>query len=121
MLNGGNPYAHANVVRLYWDIMTYDRVTPLRVGVLSNVFPNPDKVYLSKSGIKCIQTPLQVPIELESRVCYPAASFLLPAPFIFLGITDIRIVYAIFFLAGLAYAVWIIPKKKRLLFIGVAA
>ena len=43
---------------------------------------------------------------------------MLPAPFIFLGITDIRIVYAIFVLAGLAYAVWVIPKHRRLLFIG---
>jgi uncharacterized membrane protein len=44
---------------------------------------------------------------------------LLPAPFIGLGITDIRIVYAIFVLLGLAYAVWVIPKQKRWLFIGV--
>jgi uncharacterized membrane protein len=64
--------------------------------------------------------PDLIPVELESRVCYPAASFLLPAPFIFLGIEDIRVVYAIFFLAGLAYAIWVIPKEKRLLFIGVA-
>ena len=120
MLNGRNPYAHANVVQALLGYNgTYDRVTPLMVGVLSNVFPYPDNSQLEQIWDKAIQTPLQVPIEVESRVCYPAASFLLPAPFIFLGITDIRIVYAIFFLAGLAYAVWIIPQKKRLLFIGV--
>jgi hypothetical protein len=90
LLKGQNPYAHANIIQALLKYHgTYDRVTPLRTGIFSDVFP------------------------------YPAASFLLPAPFIFIGISDIRIVYAIFFLAGLAYAVKIIPKKKRLLFIGV--
>ena len=82
------------------------------------MFPYPQNNQLEQLWNKAIQTPSQVPSEFESRVCYPAASFLLPAPFIFLGITDIRIVYAIFVLAGLAYTVWVIPKKRRLLFIG---
>ena len=120
LLHGQNPYAHANIVQALLKYNgTYDRVTPLRAGILSNVFPSPTNSQLEQVWDKAIQTPSQVPPELESRVCYPAASFLLPAPFIFLGITDIRIVYAIFVLAGLAYAIWVIPKKKRLLFIGV--
>jgi len=120
LLHGENPYAHANVIQvlLKYD-GTYDKVTPLRAGVFSNVFPYPQDNQLSQVWDEAIRTSSQVPPEIESRVCYPAASFLLPAPFIYLGITEIRIVYAIFILAGLAYAVWIIPKKKRLLFIGV--
>jgi hypothetical protein len=120
LLEGKNPYAHANIVQALLKYnSTYDRVTPLRVGVFSEVFPAPQNSKLEQLWNKAVQTPSQVPPEIESDVCYPAGSFLLPAPFIFLGITDIRIVYTIFLLAGLAYALWIIPKKKRLLFIGV--
>jgi hypothetical protein len=64
-----------------------------------------------------IQSPSQSPPEIESKVCYPAGSFLLPLPFIAVGVTDIRIVFVIFVIAGLAYATWKIPAKKRLLFI----
>ncbi len=52
---------------------------------------------------------------------YPAGLFLLPAPFIAAGVKDIRIVFIIFVVAGLAYATWKIPPKKRLLFIVFAA
>ena len=121
LLHGKNPYAHANIIEALMDYNgTYDRVTPLRVGSFYDVFPYPTEAQLQQLWNKAIQTPSQVPPEIESRVCYPAGSFLLAAPLVFLGISDIRIVYAIFFLAGLVYAVWIIPKTKRLLFIGVA-
>ena len=120
LLKGENPYAHANIIEgLLKYHGEYNRVTPLRVGVFSNDFPYPTDTALKQFWDKAIQTPSQVPPELENRVCYPAGSFLLPAPFIWLGITDIRIVYAIFVLLGLAYALWVIPKQKRLLFIGV--
>ena len=120
LLKGENPYAHANIIEgLLKYHGEYNRVTPLRVGVFSNDFPYPTDTALKQLWDKAIQTPSQVPPELENRVCYPAGSFLLPAPFIWLGITDIRIVYAIFVLLGLAYALWVIPKQKRLLFIGV--
>ncbi len=121
LLKGQNPYAHANIIQALLKYHgAYDRVTPLRDGMLSRVFPYPTNSQLEQVWDKAIQNPSQVPPELESRVCYPAGSFLLPAPFIFLGIKDIRIVYLIFVLAGLAYAVWVIPKQKRLLFIGAA-
>ena len=121
LLHGENPYAHANIIQALLEFNgSYDRVTPLRVGTFYNVFPYPTEGQLEQLWDKAVLTPSQVPPEIESKVCYPAGSFLLPAPFVFLGISDIRIVYAIFLLAGLAYAVWVIPKKKRLLFIAVA-
>ena len=119
LLNGQDPYTHANIIQALTTYKgAYDRVTPLRTGRLADIFPYPTNNQLEQVWDQAIQTPSQAPPEFESRVCYPAASFLLPAPFIFLGITDIRIVYAIFVLAGLAYAVWVIPKQRRLLFIG---
>ena len=120
LLHGQNPYAHANIIQALLEYNgNYTRVTPLRLGVFSDVFPAPQDSQLKQVWDKAIQNPSQIPPELESRVCYPAGSFLLPVPFVYLGISDIRIAYAIFFLAGLAYAIWVIPKKKRLIFIGV--
>jgi hypothetical protein len=120
LLQGKNPYAHANIVQALLQYNSaYDRVTPLREGTFSQYFPAPPDSQVKELWDKAVQTPSQVPPEIESDVCYPAGSFLLPAPFIFLGVTDIRVVYAVFLLAGLAYALWVIPKKKRLLFIGV--
>jgi hypothetical protein len=119
LLNGQDPYTHANIIQALTTYKgAYDRVTPLRTGRLADIFPYPTNNQLKQVWDQAIQTPSQAPPEFESRVCYPAASFLLPAPFIFVGITDIRIVYDIFVLAGLTYAVWVIPKQRRLLFIG---
>ena len=119
LLKGQDPYTHANIIQALTTYKgAYDRVTPLRTGRLADIFPYPTNNQLKQVWDQAIQTPSQAPPEFESRVCYPAASFLLPAPFIFVGITDIRIVYAIFVLAGLTYAVWVIPKQRRLLFIG---
>jgi hypothetical protein len=115
LLAGKNPYANANIVEALLKYNgEYDRVTPLRLGAFSSVFPYPSNEQLKVAWDKAIQNPAQPPVEYESRVCYPAVSFLLPAPFIYLGITDIRIVYAILVIIALAYAVWVIPQQKRL-------
>jgi hypothetical protein len=121
LLHGRNPYPNANIIQALIEFNgSYDRVTPLRVGKFYDVFPYPTESQLTDLWYQAVLTPSQIPAEIESRVCYPAGSFLLPAPFVFIGIGDIRIIYAIFLLAGLAYAAWVIPKKKRLLFIAVA-
>ena len=121
LLHGKNPYANANIIQALIDFNgSYDRVTPLRVGKFYDVFPYPSQSQLTDLWYQAVLTPSQIPPEIESRVCYPSGSFLLPAPFVFIGIGDIRIIYAVFLLAGLIYAAWVIPKKKRLLFIAVA-
>ncbi len=121
LLKGQNPYAHSNIVTALQQFEgTYSRVTPVQTGQFADAFPAPDNSQLEMVWDQAVQTPERVPPELESNVCYPAGSFLLPALFIRLGITDIRIVYVIFILAGLVYAAWVIPKQKRLLFICLA-
>ena len=118
LLNGKNPYAHANIITALVKYNgSFDRVTPLRAGQLSDVFPYPTEDQLKMIWDKAITNPSPAPPEIESRVCYPAGFFLLPAPFLAAGITDIRIVYILFILAGLFYAVWQIPGGKRWLFI----
>jgi hypothetical protein len=121
LLQGENPYAHANIIQalIKYDA-SFDRVTPLRLGRFANVFPYPTEAQLQQLWNDAVKDPAKVPVELVSQVCYPAGSFLLPLPFIAVGINDIRWVYAIFAISGLAYATWRIPRGKRLLFIGAA-
>ncbi len=121
LLSGDNPYDSANIVTAMLKYGgSFDRVTPLRAGSLSDVFPYPTQNQLKQVWDTATRNPSKIPPEIESRVCYPAGSFLLPAPFIAAGITDIRIVYVIFVVAGLAYATWQIPRRRRLLFIAFA-
>jgi hypothetical protein len=121
LLDGKNPYAHANIVEgLLKYNGAYDRVTPLQAGRFADVFPYPTPDQLKELWEESVQNPSQVPPELESRLCYPAGSFLLPAPFLAMGIKDIRIIYAIFALAGLLYAAWRVQKRRRLIFLGAA-
>jgi hypothetical protein len=96
LLNGKNPYAHANIITAMLKYNgSFDRVTPLRAGQLSDVFSYPTEDQLKIIWDKAVTSPSLVPHEIESRVCYPAGFFLLPAPFLAVGITDIRIVYVI--------------------------
>ena len=122
LFRGKNPYAHGDIIAALLKYNgSFDRVTPLRTGRLADVFPYPSETQLKAIWDRAIHHPSQSPPELESRICYPAGFFLLPAPFIALGIKDIRIVYLIFVLIGLAFITLKIPPKKRLLFIVFAA
>jgi hypothetical protein len=115
LIEGQNPYAGANIVSAMLEFNGgFDKTTPLREGHLADVFPYPTPEQLEAVWQDAIKSPERVPPELESRMCYPAACFLLPAPFLLLGITDIRIVYLIFTLPALAYVVWLAPTKLRL-------
>ena len=122
LFRGKNPYAHGDIIAALLKYNgSFDRVTPLRIGTLANVFPYPSETQLKAIWDRAIHRPSQSPPELESRVCYPSGFFLLPAPFIAVGIKDIRIVYLILVLMGLAFITFMIPPKNRLLFIVFAA
>jgi hypothetical protein len=121
LLDGKNPYTNANIVEALLKYEgSFDRVTPLRTGQFAGTFPYPTNEQLKELWDDAILHPSPPPAELESGVCYPAGSFLLTAPFVAAGISDIRIVYALFVLAGIGYALWRIPQDKRLLFAGAA-
>ena len=121
LLAGKNPYANANIVTTFIKFNgSYDRLTPLRTGQFTSIFPYPSKEQLKQLWESAVKTPAIIPPEIESNVSYPAGSFLLPAPFIAAGLTDIRLIYFIFVMGGLIYAVWLLPKKNRLIFIGLA-
>jgi len=118
LIDGKNPYAEANVIIAMQQYDGYyDKLTPLREGVFADVFPYPSAEELEQLWIEALETPQTVPSELETNLGYPAGCFLLPAPFVLMGIEDVRIVYLILLIPALAYIVLKAPKKMRLLFI----
>ncbi len=119
LLEGENPYAEANIVSAMIEFDgSIDKLTPLREGSFAQVFPYPDTAQLEQLWQEAIETPDDIPVELESKLGYPAGSFLLPAPFVLLGIGDLRIIYLILVLPALAYIVWRDPRNLRLLLAG---
>ena len=119
LLTGRNPYADANIIEgLITYHGAYDRVTPLRVGRFKNDFPYPSLDSIKALIDQAVKDPAHPPAELISEVSYPAGSFLLPAPFLAMGIKDIRVIYAILAAAGLGYAVWVMPGRRRWVFLG---
>jgi hypothetical protein len=118
LIDGDNPYTKANVVTAMLEFNgSYDKLTPLREGRFADVFPYPEAEGLEQVWLEASQNPEQVPSELETKLGYPAGCFILPAPFILMGIDDIRLVYLILILPALAYVVWKAPKDLRLLFV----
>ena len=119
LIEGDNPYAEANVVTAMIKFSgSYDKLTPLREGSFTEVFPYPTTEDLEQLWQEASQSPEQVPPELETKLGYPAGCFLLPAPFVLMGMDDIRLVYLIFILPALAYVVLKAPKNLRFLLIG---
>lgn len=119
LIDGKNPYAESNVVSAMLEFNgSFDKLTPLREGSFAQVFPYPETAQLEQLWQEAVKNPEQIPVELESKLGYPAGIFLLPAPFILSGIGDLRIIYFILVLAALAYVIFRTPRNLRLLLVG---
>jgi hypothetical protein len=118
LLDGKNPYAYSNVVSAMLEFNGMkDKLTPLRVGRFGSIFPYPSAAQIEQLWQEASLDPSHSPPELESKFNYPAGSFLLPAPFIWLGIGDIRFVFLILAVPALLYVIFKVPGKYRLFFI----
>jgi hypothetical protein len=118
VLHGRNPYAAANIVTATIEFnVSSDKLTPLRVGRFASVFPYPTSSQLEQLWQEAVKDPSRVPPELESKFNYPALCFLLPAPFIWLGVGDIRFVYLILLVPALAYVIYRVPGRFRAFFV----
>ncbi len=118
LLDGKNPYAEANIVSAMIKFNgATDKLTPLREGRFADVFPYPTPDQLEQLWQEAAQDPTRVPPELETKLNYPAGCFLLAAPFIWLGVSDFRLIYLIFLVPALVYVIIKVPKDYRLFFI----
>jgi hypothetical protein len=112
---GDNPYATANIItalnRFGGDGM---KTTPLREGRFADAFPYPTIEQLEALWNDVSGQPENIPPEVESKLCYPAGSFLFTAPFIFLGIPDVRWIYLLYAVIGVGFVVWYAPRNTRL-------
>jgi hypothetical protein len=118
LLDSKNPYAISNIVTATIEFHgTSDKLTPLREGSFANIFPYPNSGQLEQLWQNAKKDPSRIPPEIESKFNYPAGSFLLPAPFIWLGVHDLRLIFLIFIIPALVYVIMKIPGRYRLLFI----
>jgi hypothetical protein len=118
LLKGENPYSTANIVEAYQkDPAAWWLPTPLQTGDFSRSFPFPSEELRKQVWGRALEDRSPVPVELESRLCYPAGSFLLVAPFMSAGVQDLRVIYLILMLAALAVTTALLPSRSRLFFI----
>ncbi len=111
-LNGKNPYEEANVIvaGIQYDV-PYDKMTPLRVGQFAADTPYADLNKMEEVYANARADPNNPPPEFETKYNYPAASFILPAPLVALGIPDLRIVFLLYLVPVLGYAVWLLRSN----------
>ena len=129
LVDGKNPYASPNIITA---METYDgqaskgngpfvNLTPIQEGSFSEVFPYPSQEALTSLWEQSKTNPSSIPVELESRLSYPAGSFLISAPFVLAGMDNMQLVVGIFLLAAIAFGLWRVPRESRLIFAIAAA
>ncbi len=122
MLAGKNPYAESNIVTAMEEFHgDYDKTTPLRRGRFANVFPYPTPAELRAVWADALKDPQHPPEEIESKVNYPAGSFVFSAPFILFGVTDVRIIYLVLAAPAVLAVILLMPRKLRLPFLAMLA
>jgi hypothetical protein len=114
LMEGQNPYAGANIVQVF-DPRLMWRVTALRTGEFADAFPYPPLGQRQAVWEKALAAP-RAPPEFDLRLSYPAGSFLLVTPFVWAGVTDIRLAYVVYLLAALGVTLALLPGKFRLAF-----
>ncbi|AKG53880.1 hypothetical protein DGWBC_1228 [Dehalogenimonas sp. WBC-2] len=117
IINGENPYAQSNVVTAMNQFDgPFINLTPLQEGRFSEVFPYPSQTQLADIWAEAQLNTETVPVELETRLNYPAGSFLLTAPFVLAGVDTLQVILIIFMLIAVIYALWRIPGEHKLIF-----
>ena len=115
LLDGKNPYGEANIISAMINYHgAIDKITPLREGWFADIFPYPTVSQLEAFWKEVKLNPEQIPREVESKFNYPAGGFLLPAPFVLVGINDFRFIYLILLLPALAYVIYKVRSDLRI-------
>jgi hypothetical protein len=124
LLEGKNPYSAANIVTADLRFNSWNdpwtKTTPIQTGRFASTFPYPSDAELKAVWDEAALTPETVPPEMETRLNYPSGCFLLATPFVWGGVGDLRWVYLLAMIAGLAFAVVQAPAGMRLWIVGAA-
>ena len=121
LLAGENPYVGGNVMEaLERYRMTGVQTTPLKEGVFSHLSLHPTGPQMRVAYELARLEPKESPPEFESRLSYPAGSFLFHTPLIALGWNDLRLFYLLTQIALVAIAWRASPPKLRPLLLVLA-
>jgi hypothetical protein len=113
-LNGENPYAKSNIISAYEEFNVSPKyLTPLKLGDFAEVFPAPTEEQRAEVLSKVENSTNSPPVEFESKLSYPAGSFLFQAPFVALGLEDIRWFYLLCAVVMVAVVFWKAPQSLR--------
>ena len=114
LLKGENPYAKSNVISAAEEFnVPTSYLTPLKQGAFAQVFPYPTEKQMDEALSKAETSTNTPPVEFESKVSYPAGSFLFQAPFVALGLKDTRWFYLLCAVVMVAVIFWKAPKRLR--------
>ena len=112
LLQGRNPYADSNILSIVREFsIRPDWTTPLREGQFANRLDYPSPAELASAlaaDMKTGHTP-----EFESKVSYPALSFLTLVPFIWLNIFNVLSLYLFCYIALVAIAWKVVRPELR--------
>lgn len=110
LLNGNNPYTASSILNVahHFDIQP-GWTTPLRLGQFAGRLDYPSGVDIRSAFDTALKTN-QAP-EFESRVSYPALSFLTLVPFAWLKISNVLPFYVLSYLV-LAWIAWKVTRNE---------
>jgi uncharacterized membrane protein len=112
LLQGRNPYADSNILNVVREFSIQpDWTTPLREGQFANRLDYPSPAELG-SAMATDQKTGHAP-EFESKVSYPALSFLTLVPFIWLNIFNVLALYLFCYIALVAIAWKVVRPELR--------
>jgi len=113
-IDGKNPYSNVNIVKAAEEFdVPITRLTALRKGAFADVFPEPTEDQMAEALRKAKEAHNDSPEEFISVLCYAPGSFILPAPFVALGLEDIRFFYMLCALVLAAFVLWKSPRGLR--------
>jgi uncharacterized membrane protein len=114
LLNGENPYESTNIVEAVEEFEVPDTyLTPLKQGAFADVFPYPTEEQVDEVFNEAKTSGDVTPMEFESKVSYPAGSFLFQVPLVALGLEDTRWFYLICAVLMVLVILWKAPKELR--------
>src|SRR4030042_795356 len=114
LLNGENPYESTNIVEAVEEFEVPDTyLTPLKQGAFADVFPYPTEEQVDEVVHDAKASGDVTPLEFESKVRYPAGSFIFQVPLVALGLEDTRWFYLICAVLMVLVILWKAPRELR--------